>query len=300
MPLNLVRVLGWVVIAHGISHAVLPLRGAMAPALLIDDWFPVTFYIVTTTGFVTAGLGLLGVRPLDRAISPLLVLSSGLSLVLLLRFGDPALAWGALIDAGLLLLGLWRSAAGWPAHPRHARVAHLLGVTIAFVSLAYVATNAALWPWHRVWGSTRDELMMALPGDRPDRRVGAESQHAVTIDAPLSAVWPFLVQLGRDRTAQQAYKNGRPGESPGWRVAGLEDSRYLVLDGRSASVLLPTDGGGTRFIIRSDFGHRAFPVWAAGVEFMAFELPRFIMERRMMLDIKKLAEQHAAQSASVR
>ena len=31
MALGMVRVLGWLVIAHGLSHAVLPLRGSLAP-----------------------------------------------------------------------------------------------------------------------------------------------------------------------------------------------------------------------------------------------------------------------------
>ena len=72
MSLALVRVLGWLVIAHGVSHAVLPLRGSLAPAMLIDDWIPAGLYAVGMVGFVAAGLGLLGLRPLDRAISPLL------------------------------------------------------------------------------------------------------------------------------------------------------------------------------------------------------------------------------------
>jgi mono/diheme cytochrome c family protein len=61
-------------------------------------------------------------------------------------------------------------------------------------------------------------------------------------------------------------------------------------------VLVPTADGGTRFIIRSGTDER-LPVWAAGLRFMVLELPHFIMERRMMLTIKALAEGRPVQSA---
>src|SRR5688572_11523427 len=112
MALTLVRILGWLVIAHGVSHAVLPMRGSLAP-LSGGDWIPVALYAVSMIGFVAAGFGLLGLRPLDRIISPLLVLSSGWSLVAIFVFGDRTLWFGAACDVVLLLVGLWRAFAGW-------------------------------------------------------------------------------------------------------------------------------------------------------------------------------------------
>src|SRR5687768_5507128 len=119
MTLAVVRVLGWLVIAHGLSHAVLPLRGSLGPVMLIDDWIPAGLYAFGLVGFVAAGLGILGLRPLDRPISPLLVLSSGLSLIALARFGDPTLWFGAACDVVLLVIGLWRAYGVCPAHPSH-------------------------------------------------------------------------------------------------------------------------------------------------------------------------------------
>jgi hypothetical protein len=46
----------------------------------------------------------------------------------------------------------------------------------------------------------------------------------------------------------------------------------------------------TRFIIRTPIGHERTPVWAAVLDMATFQLPHFIMERRMMLRIKALAE----------
>jgi hypothetical protein len=126
MRLGVVRALGWLVIAHGLSHAVLPLRGSIAPAYMIDDWIPVGLNMIGMIGFVVAGLGMLGLRPLNAVISPVLVLSSGLSLVAISRLGDPTLWVGGLLDVPLLVAGVWRAYAGWPTHPRHERAWHML------------------------------------------------------------------------------------------------------------------------------------------------------------------------------
>jgi hypothetical protein len=40
MSLRVIRALGWIAIAHGLSHAVPPLRGSMTPAYAVDDWTP--------------------------------------------------------------------------------------------------------------------------------------------------------------------------------------------------------------------------------------------------------------------
>ena len=121
MALWVVRVLGCLMIAHGLAHAVLPLRGSLAPGPLIGDWVPLGLYVIATVGFVVAGLGLLGLRALEGTISPVVVVSSGLSLVAIWRFGDPALWGGGLVDAALLFLGLWRGYAGWPTHSQDSR-----------------------------------------------------------------------------------------------------------------------------------------------------------------------------------
>ena len=328
MSLGTVRILGWLVLAHGLSHAVLPLRGSLAPTMLIDDWTPAVLYAVGMVGFVASGLGLLGQRPFDRAISPLLVLSSGLSLVAVIRFGDPSLWFGAASDVVLLALGLWRAYGGWPAHPAHGRAWHVAGVAAGFAMLLYVAAASFLYPWHRAWGSTREEIAMALPGDQPRRDVGLEIQHAVTIDAPPDEVWAWLVQLGQDRAGfysydwlerafgadvhnvsevrpewqsrqtgdfvratQKGYLSAVFPEGPGWSVRYVEPGRALVLDNWGAFILQPTPAGGTRFIIRSTVSNRAIPVWASVVNMVTFQLPHFIMERRMMLTIKALAEE---------
>jgi hypothetical protein len=282
MSLGLVRVLGWLVIAHGLSHAVLPLRGSLGPSIAVDDWIPAGLYAIGMIGFVAAGLGVLGLKPLDRAISPLLVLSSGLSLIAIVRFGDPTLWFGAACDIALLSVGLWRAYGGWPAHPSHGPRWHALGVAAGFGLLVYVAGASLLYPWHRTWGSTRDELLMALPGDPPDRDPALTVQHAITIDAPPAEVWPVMVQLVEDRPA-----------------AYVEPIRAIVLDDRGAFVLMPAPRAQTRLIVRSQGSDRSTPVWYSALNWTTFELPNFVAERRLLLDIKRISEEGRTRSASL-
>ena len=335
MRLNLVRALGWLVIAHGLSHAVLPLRGSLAPGMAVDDWTPALLYTLSMIGFVAAGLGMLGQRPFEYAISPVLVLSSGLSIVAILRLGDPTLWFGGVFDAVLLVTGLWRAYWGWPAHPSHGRPWHLAAVVIGFMFVGYVAVAAAAWPWHSTWGTTPDERALALPGDPAVRDPALEIQHAVTIAASPDEVWPWLVQIGQDRAGfysydwleravgadihnveeirpqwqdrrvgdlvratQPGYLGGLFGSDPGWTVTAVEPGRALVLQNWGTFALLPTADGQTRFIIRSTISHRAIPVWLSALNFMTFEVPHFIMERRMMLTIKALSERNGGLAAS--
>src|SRR5262245_2300914 len=109
-----VRLLGWLVIAHGLSHAALALRGGFT-ASVWNDAIPVVLYAIGMLGLVAGGLGLLGVRPLDAAVGPLLVLAAGLSFVAITQFGEPALWFGGLCDLVLLPIGVWRGYTGWPA-----------------------------------------------------------------------------------------------------------------------------------------------------------------------------------------
>ena len=339
MALTLVRILGWLVIVHGLSHAVLPMRGSLAP-VLAGDWIPVGLYGLSMVGFVAAGLGLLGALPLAGVISPLLVLASGLSLVAIFVLDDPRLWFGAACDVSLLVVGLWRAYGGWPLHPAFAKAAegkpsrrrvwHVAALTMGFTMLSYVGLAAFTYPWHRTWGSTPMELAMPLPGDAEQRDPALELQHAVTINAPAEDVWVWLVQLGQDRggfysydwlervfglgirnatevrpewqTLQSGdviratppeYLGGLLGEIA-WTVSDVAPERALVLDRRGSFVLQPISDEQTRFIIRSKMGDRDRSVWASAASLLGFQLPHFIMQRRMMLTIKSLAEEHYA------
>jgi hypothetical protein len=53
--------------------------------------------------------------------------------------------------------------------------------------------------YYRNWGATKAESQMRLPGDGLVGDPAIQTTEAVYIDAPSSAVWPWLLQIGQDR-----------------------------------------------------------------------------------------------------
>ncbi len=54
------------------------------------------------------------------------------------------------------------------------------------------------------WGTRLGESQRRLPGDELIPQPNAQSTRAIDIDAPPEAVWPWLAQMGRDRTGWYA------------------------------------------------------------------------------------------------
>jgi len=71
-------------------------------------------------------------------------------------------------------------------------------VAAGAIALAGLA-EAALIHLGRTYGSTAAEQMGALPGDDIVRDPQVVTDHAITIDSPPGAVWPWLVQMGWGR-----------------------------------------------------------------------------------------------------
>jgi hypothetical protein len=313
--------LGVVLLLHGLAHAVLPLRGA--GVLGGDGWYnglAAGCYMTAMIGFVASGVGAFGVRPFDRAAWWLTLVAAIASMIGFRMLGDTRLWPGMVLDLVLPV------AASFLAIPR-TPVRHAFGQTVGVLVVVWVSANAVLWPWHRQWGTTPVEWETALPGDAPERNHAFELMHGVTIDAPPEQVWPWLVQIGQERggfysydwlerlfladihnideirpewqqrkvgdfvrAAQPNYLGGLLGQDLGWYITEVQPERALVLHQWGAFVLQSDGGGGTRLFVRSTFSDPRIPVWAAAVSFTAFELPHFIMERRMLLGIKERAE----------
>jgi hypothetical protein len=60
--------------------------------------------------------------------------------------------------------------------------------------------------WRRGWGTTEEERTLRLPGDELVPEPQWAYNHAVSIGAPRSAVWPWLVQLGQGRGGFYSYE----------------------------------------------------------------------------------------------
>lgn len=159
-------------------------------------------------------------------------------------------------------------------------------------------------------------------------------RNAVTIDAPTSAVWPWLVQMGQDRggfysytpvenwllragirnadrihpewqalregdfvrSARTDWLGGRFADKTGWLVVQVEPGRSITLLGWGTFALLPVDSVTTRLVIRTRGGDTGF--LAAPFDFLIGEPGHFIMERGMMLGIKRRGEQSVVAAAT--
>lgn len=76
---------------------------------------------------------------------------------------------------------------------------------IVFAAGGVIAFRTFVAPWWRSWGVEPAEVAKPLPGDEiVDGGVTAETR-GITIEAPPSAVWPWLVQMGFGRAGWYSY-----------------------------------------------------------------------------------------------
>jgi hypothetical protein len=155
----------------------------------------------------------------------------------------------------------------------------------------------------------------------------------VTIDAPPSAVWPWLVQMGYRRGGLYSYDwldrlfgyLDRPsaedvlpefqqlavgdviplGAGPGFPVKAIEPCRTLLLSGQAEDVLwawqfelVSMDESHTRLISRNCV--RLPRSWKSGVLMLFIEPAAFVMTRKMLLGIKRRAEALSLENSRVR
>ncbi len=75
------------------------------------------------------------------------------------------------------------------------RVLVLMGAFTLVVSTFLVHVR----PWYLRWGATDADVARALPGDAIIPNAISQQTRAITINAPVERVWPWLAQLGQDR-----------------------------------------------------------------------------------------------------
>jgi hypothetical protein len=81
-------------------------------------------------------------------------------------------------------------------------------ITAALIGAAVTLPVAwARWigPAKRGWGAGPNDLRRPLPGDEVVPEPDIVHTRAVTIDAPPSAVWPWLIQIGQGRGGLYSY-----------------------------------------------------------------------------------------------
>jgi hypothetical protein len=195
-------------------------------------------------------------------------------------------------------------------------------VTAGAVTVIYVRF---MRQWHLHWGATEEEAHGAAAGDElmPDPDLVAT--RAVEIDAPPSAIWPWLVQMGPGRGGAYTYdwierrlgidirntdriipelqdlKVGDEIAMPGYtmRVERLDPERAMVIRSSNQawvwSFELRPANGHTRLISRNRFDISALPL-RDKLAYPAMEPGSWVMERKMLLTIKQRAEHLAGTS----
>lgn len=179
----------------------------------------------------------------------------------------------------------------------------------------------------RQWGATQAELRREMCGDREVPAPDYNTTLAVTVQAPASLIWPWLVQLGYRRGGLYSYdwldrlfgyldapsadrilpefqqlrvNDEIPiGRGGGFPVTGIEPGRTLVMSGAAKGMhwmwelaLYPVDGTSTRLISRN---RAEVPnTLAARLFILVLEPAAFIMTRKMLLNLKRRAESLAA------
>ena len=199
----------------------------------------------------------------------------------------------------------------------------------ALTAVPWFLVTPLIRPWHLRWGATSDEAHGPMPGDDVVRRAQFTATRAITVDAPLERVWPWIVQLGYGRAGFYTYdlidNAGRSsaerileeyqhpaagdlmpmfkelhGLAIAYTVTAFEKNAWMVWVHRPIATeppdstwtwrLIPLPGGGTRLVTRMKQDYRWETPGLAFFNFILMEMGDFAMERRMLKGIKRRAE----------
>jgi len=187
-------------------------------------------------------------------------------------------------------------------------------------------------PWQRRWGATDEEVRRAMPGDEEVEHPLMNATRAVTINAPPEEIWPWLVQIGTGRAGWYSYdwienrmglevssanriihefQDLKVGDTiplaPGLEipVKVLKPNESLLLIGHDPVIgdtswsfgLYPVEKEHTRLVTRTRI---RWPITPGGILWLFVTEPgSFLMVRKMLLGIKRRAEQVSGQTSRV-
>jgi hypothetical protein len=173
------------------------------------------------------------------------------------------------------------------------------------------------------WGATDAEAKARLPGDELLEEADGVATRAITIDAPASAVWPWIAQMGpaprggaytydwienllgldmhsADRVLPE-YQHPQVGDTLGYgknrmRRERVEPQRVLATRSEDGNwvwtFVLDEQDGRTRLISRNRF---RLPTLTAKIGMVPMEPASLVMERKMLRGIKRRAERLATE-----
>jgi hypothetical protein len=208
-----------------------------------------------------------------------------------------------------------------PRRPRPTAAELLHEIRSVIIDLPRFATAPLYRRRHLRWGATDDEVRASMPGDEIITNPKYLATRAITIEAPPSAVWPWLVQVGCLRAGFYAHDlldnlghpsswtilpefqrleigqwvpmSPTPSETTAFKVAGFEVDRWLLWKQPLSTwswVLRPTAADSTRLVtrLRTDVNwHRPA---ISTLTTVLNELGDYPMMRRMLLGIRDRVE----------
>jgi hypothetical protein len=206
----------------------------------------------------------------------------------------------------------------------------LVGTATVGAGVAAVAAYVGLVRrWHLRWGCTDEEVAREMPLDAEVADPTYVTNRAITIRALPQQIWPWLAQMGElprggfysyvaverllkmevenaDRILSE-FQNPKVGDALDragtMLVKAVEPNRFLVLGPPPTAEmsvtwalgLYPASDGSTRLVSRC---RARLPQGSKGLLWLALLDPgQFVMERKMLLEIKKRAESSASRSA---
>jgi len=185
-------------------------------------------------------------------------------------------------------------------------------------------------PWHLRWGARREEIERAMPADDVVELPSSVTNRAITIEARPEEIWPWLAQMGEsprggfysylwverlmgmnvqnaDRIlpGAQDLEIGKALDRAGnLIVKAFEPGRHLVLgpapkaglEATWAMALYPEGDAATRLVsrVRSRPGRSLKGLFWT----VLLDPGQFLMERRMLLGIKRRAENGSRAASS--
>jgi len=201
-------------------------------------------------------------------------------------------------------------------------IKRLAGAVVVMVGGA-VVYRALLRQPIKTWGATDEEAGARLPGDELLEDADGVATRAITIDAPASAVWPWIAQMGpaprggaytydwienllglnmhSAATVLADYQHPQVGDGFGY---GANKMSYRIVEPEHVLATQSADGnwvwsfildeqdGRTRLISRNRF---RLPRLRDRIGMMPMELGSLVMERKMLHGIRKRAEELASQ-----
>lgn len=173
------------------------------------------------------------------------------------------------------------------------------------------------------WGATAEEAQARLPGDELLENADGIATRAITIDAPATAVWPWIAQMGPTPrggaytydwienmlglnmhsadTVLPEYQDPQVGEGFGY---GTNKMSFKIVEREHALATQSADGnwvwsfildernGRTRLISRNRF---RLPRLRDRIGMIPMEPGSLVMERKMLRGIKQRAEKLASE-----